>query len=75
MTNVYAELGTCFANSAVAIPSSGRPHRHADQGAGRGPRALGHRFGMEWITAMAIEAMRRLEIPEGMQEIRLPAAR
>ena len=45
VTNVYAELGTSFANSAVAHPKfCGGLGRHAGQGLRRGSRALGYRF-------------------------------
>ena len=54
VNNVYGELGTTFATSAVTQPAlrcGGR--RHAGQRAGRRPRGLGHRFGVVRLTAMA----------------------
>ena len=53
ITNVYADLGTSFANSAVGIPSS------APLSSARWSRAwelitsLGHRRRMVWVAAMA----------------------
>ena len=69
VTNVYGELGTSFANSAVAHPKfSRRADRHADQGHGSRSRPVGHRLVWYGSPQWQIEAMRRLEIPEDMQK-------
>jgi uncharacterized protein len=69
VTNVYAELGTCFANSAVAHP------KFCAALVGTLIRGLGPDHVL-WGTDSVfngspqwqIEAMRRLEIPEDMQK-------
>ena len=54
VTNVYAELGTTFANSAVAHPDV-LPRRWSavGQGHGRRPRGVGHGLGVVRLAAVA----------------------
>ena len=69
VSNIYAELGTSFANSATANP------RFAAALLGTYIKGMGHR-NVVWGTdslfygspQWQIEAMRRLEVPEDMQK-------
>ena len=76
MSNVYAELGTCFANSAVTHPRSRRAAGHADQGPRGGSRVLGHGFGLVRLAAVADRGDAPARDPRGhAEEARLRAAR
>ena len=77
VSNVYAELGTAFANSAVAHPEVLRRHdRHAGQGHGRRPCPVGHRFGVVRLAAVADRGDAPPRDPRGhAQEVRLRRTR
>ena len=77
VTNVYAELGTSFANSAVAHPKfCAALRRHADQGHGRRPRPVGHRFGLVRLAAVADRGDAPARNPRGhAEEVRVRRAR
>jgi hypothetical protein len=68
VTNVYAELGTSFANSAVAHPNFSAAGGHAGQGLRGGSVLLGTDSVWYGSPQWQIDAMRRLEIPEDMQK-------
>jgi uncharacterized protein len=69
VTNVYAELGTCFANSAVAHPKfSAALVGTLIKGLGADHVLWGTDSVWYGSPQWQIEAMRRLEIPEDMQK-------
>jgi predicted TIM-barrel fold metal-dependent hydrolase len=69
VTNVYAELGTCFANSAVAHPKfSAALVGTLVKGMGADHVMWGTDSVWYGSPQWQIEAMRRLEIPEDMQK-------
>ena len=68
-SNIYAENGYDLRVHCHRQPApSRRPSGHLDQGFGRLQHRVGNRLRTLRFAAVAIEAMRRMEIPEDMQE-------